>query len=295
MRRQACVLCEVRPATRRGEHVLPQWYLRDRGHGPGPHPWSRNGEPILDREGRPIALSQRVRVLLPACDLCNSEMDRRFEKPAKQALRRLFYERGATVLRRHEVRPVALWFLKTLLLHARPEARYDHSRIDALALRWDVHEVPPHRYYKWLVTGHEPPPGLSLWLVRSDEGEDDCPPPRYWIPLPTVFADGSTIEFVNFQITFHGMNVTLVVHPGWDIRHPLEEEKVAVRLWPEPSAELDLRLLPVVSRKALAWLKCTVTLKQRVLGSAQLPPLQHSSLPFSIPPDMAPFIETWEF
>lgn len=71
VRRQACVLCEVRPATRRGEHVLPQWYLRDRGHGPGPHPWSRNGEPILDREGRPIALSQRVRVLLPACDLCN--------------------------------------------------------------------------------------------------------------------------------------------------------------------------------------------------------------------------------
>ena len=122
-----CVLCGNRQATRTGEHVLPQWYLRDRGQGPGPYPWTQNGEPVRDRQGRPIALAEHVRILLPVCDSCNSELNRRFEEPARAALRRLFSARGEVTLSSDELGPVALWFLKTLLLHARPEARYQPS------------------------------------------------------------------------------------------------------------------------------------------------------------------------
>lgn len=161
-------------------------------------------------------------------------------------------------------------------------------------MKWDIDEVP-HDYYRWLVTGEPPPPGLSLWAFRSDEGEDNRPPPRYRIPLPIVEADGAKTEFVNLQLTFHGISVTLVVHPGWDIRHPLEVDGDAVRLWPAPDKEIDLASLPVLPSNTVAWMRCRVTLKPGSLGSPELPALEHTSSPFSVLPAVMPFVESWGF
>ena len=187
---------------------------------------------------------------------------------------------------------MALWFLKTLLLHARPETTYSHPRIDAAALKWDIDEVP-YGNYRWLVTGEPPPAGLSLWVFRSEEGDDNCPPPRYRIPLPIVDADGTKTKFVNLQLTFHGISVTLVVHPGWNIRHPLERDEHAVRLWPAPNEDIDLTSLPVVPRNSIMWMRCRVTLKPGALGSPELPALEHTSNPFWFMPTVMPFVESW--
>ena len=293
VREKLCVLCGLRPATRHGEHVLPKWYMRDRGPGPGPYPWTINGKPILDWRGRPIAPTERVRVQLPTCSHDNATMNRRFEVPAKETLRRLFASRGAIALAPDELRPVALWFLKTLLLLARPEAQYQHPKIDPYAIRWDTDEVP-HGYYEWLIDGQAPPPGVSLWMFRADERRDDRPTPTYRVPLPTVDADGSRIDFVCFQMTFHGVQVTLVVHPGWDIRHPLENDNAAVRLWPgPPSSGVNLAALPVLPSNAVSWFRCRVTLRSGVLGNTQLPPLGHTPNLLAYLPTMAPFIESW--
>ena len=290
--RKLCVLCKTRPSTRSGEHVLPKWYYRHLGHGPGPYPWTLNGQPIVDRHGTPIALPDRVRIQLPMCDLCNGILNRRFEEPAKHALRRLFSARGLTQLHPEEIKPVALWFLKTWLLHAHPESTYSHPRIDEHAIKWDPNEVP-HGYYDWLINGEPPPAGISLWMFRADE-EEPRPPAGYRVALPTVDADGKRIEFVCFQLTFHGLQVTLVVHPGWEIRHPLEAENAVVRLWPNPpTAGVDLARLPALPGNTVSWVRCRVTLKPGVLGSPLLPPLEHASNPFLIPDGVMPFTHGW--
>lgn len=294
MYRGPCVLCYAREATRRGEHVLAQWYLRDRGPGPGPYRWTKNGEPILNREGQPIAPQDRVRIQLPVCKTCNGEMNRRFEQPAKDALRRLFDARGAVVLGADELQALALWFLKTLLLQARPEVIYSAPKVSEAALKWDPSELPSRRFYDWLVTGDAPPSGVSLWLFRAEEGLDDLPPPEFVIPLPTVAADGTVTDFVCFQVTFHGLNITLVVHPGWEIRHPLEESGRALRLWPTPSVMgANVGALPVLPRNIVSWLRCRVHLKPGVLGTAQLPPLRHSTNLMGIQPETWTFAESW--
>lgn len=288
-----CVLCEAAPATRRGEHVLPQWYLNDLGTiGPPPFEWSKGKEPLPDRTGAPIRRIERVRVLLPACRGCNSALDRRFEKPAKDVLRRFFAARGAVHLAADEATVVGLWLAKTLLLTAHPRARYGDAGIDRHALRWDPKECPPQRYYRWLVTGREPPEGLSLWLHRTDEAAEDPGKPAWTVPLPTVTADGAVIDFVCFHLSFHGVHVSLVIHPGWPVLHPLEELGTAIRLLPASGAH-DLTALPVLPRRTVGWVKCRLTLRDGALGSADLPPLSASSLP--LPLGMGPHVLSGSF
>lgn len=288
------MLCLSAEATRRGEHVLPQWYFGSLGPGPGPLPWTKSGEPILDREGRPVVLKEWVRVQLPVCAGCNGEMDRRFEKPAKEVLRRLIHARGAVNLDGGELESVALWFLKTLLLHARPEVTYSAGRVNDAAVRWTTEERPDKRFYDWLINRSAPPEGLSVWLFRADEGRDELPPPEYQMPLPDVRADGFTTEFVSFQLTFHGISVTVVVHPGWAIRHPLEEHGRALRLWPDPPPEGgDLEALPVLPRNGVTWMSCRVHLKPGVLSTPQLPPLTYTTNLFLAPQEWWRFAESW--
>ena len=132
-------------------------------------------------------------------------------------------------------------------------------------------------------------------MFRADEGRDDRPPPRYRIPLPTLDVDGTTVHFVNFQMTLHGINVSLVVHPGWEIRHPLEEDGTAARLWPFRADDIDLASLPLLPSNTVSWGSCRVKLKQGALGAPGLPPLQHSAHPFLLLPGVIPFIHEWGF
>ncbi len=288
------MLCLSAGATRQGEHVLPKWYFGSLDPGPGPLPWTKSGEPIRDREGRPVVLQERVRVQLPVCERCNGEMDRRFEKPAKEVLRRLFHARGAVDLDGGELESVALWLLKTLLLLARPEVRYSAHRVNDAAVRWTTKELPNKRFYDWLIDGSAAPEGLSVWLFRTDEARDDLPPPEYRMPLPDVRADGSTTEFVSLQLTFHGISVTVVVHPGWAILHPLEEDGRALRLWPDPPPQGgNLEALPILPPNTVTWMRCRVHLKPGVLWTPQLPPLTYAMNPFLAPQEWWRFAESW--
>jgi hypothetical protein len=230
-------------------------------------------------------------VLLPTCGPCNTELERRFESPTKGILRRLFDNRGDLALTAAESRLVGLWFAKTLLLLAHCDSAHQHPKIDEVAPRWAPEEMPPGEYFRWLVDGSEPPDGVSVWIFRSDETTDA--PRRHLVPLPDVTADGGTFDFVSFMVAFHGICVTLVLHPGWRIEHPLEAEGQAIRLLPSYGQPADLGSLPVLWPQAVRWLRCKVVLKPGVLGSAELPSLRASTDPFGVIAEALPFADRW--
>jgi hypothetical protein len=93
-------------------------------------------------------------------------------------------------------------------------------------------------------------------------------------------------------MTRHGLHMTLVVHPGWDIAHPLEHDGRAVRLWP-PSGAIDLTVLPSLPRRTIAWVRCRVVLRDGVMGLSMLPPLGPSTLPFGVVPELTPYVSAW--
>lgn len=288
-----CALCEDGTATRRGEHVLPAWYLRDQDRlGPPPYSWSVNGEPIRDRGGRPLERRERTRILLPVCKRCNGILERRFETPAKDIVRQLFARQGIISLDDDEAKRVGLWVVKTLLLQAHPEARYADPVVERYAKRWKQEECPPRRFFDWLVDGSEPPDGLSLWVFRTDEGDDDRGRADCYIPLPDVTADGMHLCFVSLQRSWHGLDTTLIVHPGWRIDHPIERDGRAVRLLPG-GGPADLSGLPVLRRRSIGWMRCRVTLRDGALGSPELPPLSPSMFPFPALPELVPFVTMW--
>ncbi len=115
----------------------------------------------------------------------------------------------------------------------------------------------PPEYYEWMVTGAEPPLGLSLWIYRAADRQpgEQRPGNERRLVLPTVHVDGGTIRFECHEITLHGLTISLALHPGWPIDHPLETDGRAVRLWPRPEAR-SLRLAtlpPVPLSQSIAW------------------------------------------
>lgn len=277
------MLCEARPATRQGEHVLPQWYLRDLDLvGPPPFAWSKGKEPIKDRRGRQIHRSERTRVLLPACRQCNAELDRRFEKPGKLIMRRLFSSRGEVSLTVREAAVAGLWFTKTLLLLAHPKARYGDDALNKHALRWTATECPAQTFYRWLIDGSQPPDGLSLWLHRTNEKAEDPGATEFTVPLPEVTADGCVTEYVSFLQSFHGLHVALVVHPGWRLVHPLHADGRASQLLPH-TGDANLLGLPELPRRTVGFVRCRITLRNGALGSSALPALEASPLGVPFP------------
>jgi hypothetical protein len=293
---EPCVLCHSQLASPKGEHVWPNWYLKDceaAGQPAFPY-WSYNGQPITDREGRPIGSEKRMRVQLPVCVTCNSILEARFETPTKAILRRLFAADGATALTADEAGKVGAWFTKVLLLLIHPQIRYEHPNIGDRAVRLDPTELPPDTFYTWLVTGSPPPLDLSLWVHRADLRYTQAP--RFEMPLPLVTAEGTTIQFLASELCTHGLSLTLVVHPGWKIEHPLEALGEAVRLTPIPDKPVDLAALPVLWPKTVQWLQAQLfKLKPGVLASPNLPPLHASGLPFAAQPGLDDFTDEQSF
>ena len=267
-----CELCrQQRKITR--EHVWPQWYLRDQDRtGPGPFPWTRNGEAITNRHGEPIGPGERrMRVLLDLCRECNGTLDSRFEAPAREPLRRLFVAAGETTLTADEAGAVGAWFAKTLLLLGHPHSRYANPRVDLDVVRFADDEIPGQPFYDWLVTGQPPPSGLSVWLHRADLTSTKRP--AYTVPLPHVTANGKVYAFTQLEVGLHGLSVTLVVHPGWPILHPLVADGEAVQLLPGSVVGVDVSALPVLWPKLIKWTRSRVELPPGVLGTDSLPPL----------------------
>jgi len=116
-----CVICGIRPAVGKGEHVWPAWFLKDAdAAGPPSFGWSSNGKALLNRDDTPLHLAQRQRVLVPACESCNAILNTRFEAPAKKVVRRLVPNSWTGEAEAHEWAAVGQWFAKifsSLLIH----------------------------------------------------------------------------------------------------------------------------------------------------------------------------------
>jgi hypothetical protein len=134
-------------------------------------------------------------------------------------------------------------------------------------------------------------------LMASRSGHQADPAhqdgPLYRVPLPRLTAEGSTVDFIEFHLGVHGVCVTVVVHPGWPIEHPLEAVGQAVRLLPAPAAGIDLSVLPVLGHNAVSWTRCEIELVPGALGSPSLPPLRASHEIFGVLPEVLPFAIRW--
>lgn len=293
---EPCVLCTIRPADSR-EHVWPSWYLKIQDQkGPGPFAWTRNGKPIVDRRGNPIGPGEhRMRVLLDICASCNHLLEKRFETPAKEVLKRLFAADGQVVLTAEEARLAGLWFAKTWLLLFHPEARYANTRVNDEAVRFASTEMPPAEFYSWLTENSPPPEGLSIWAHRAGVASRERA--KYVVPVPRVTTEGRTIQFVEGHIGLHGLTVTLVIHPGWPLEHPLERDGRAVRLLPSTGeADVDLTELPLLWPHIINWRGCSLELKPHLLGSKNLPPLRAADTSIPVLPEIEPLLAgPWSF
>lgn len=245
---KVCVCCPL-PSTRKGDHVLPEWLLGD-GQSSGPFTATINDVPVLGRDGTPRTWPDMARVTVPMCNPdgrgCNAKLNRRFEVPAKELIRALVRLDGRITLSPIDARAVGLWFLKTILLWAHPEAH--HSVFEYAPRRW---AAPPASLYAWMIDGQDPPADLSLWVTRPRSPRPDDPAPRY-IDLPTVECDGTDTVCEVQVIGFHGLELTLVYHPGWQVNHPQVPEGTAIQMWPPSSHRVDLvALVPANPRDTL--------------------------------------------
>jgi hypothetical protein len=102
-----CLLCRSDPPSRKGEHVIPQWFF-DRYFPPseGPFTTQRNGKPELNRQGEVRTENSLTREFLAVCETCNQRLNRKFEtrRPAVKA----FYD-GDPV---DQVESVCRWLVK---------------------------------------------------------------------------------------------------------------------------------------------------------------------------------------
>jgi hypothetical protein len=163
-------------------------------------------------------------VNVPCCVPCNGKLERRYEGPAKTLIREIFAKDGAVELTAEEARVVGLWFLKTWLLLAHPEARHSEPAVAPSA--WGS---APEALYSWM-TDLEPPSGVSVWMQRVSSSAPRQERVHLW--LPTVHADGQVVEFQQKTVRVMGVEATVVYHPNWRVVHPLVEIGAAVQLWP---------------------------------------------------------------
>ncbi|MCK2032200.1 hypothetical protein [Microbacterium sp. KSW4-4] len=250
-----CVLCGA-PSTRVGEHIWPGWFLRD-FRGQGPFETSKNGVPFTAKhKTAPLSVNGLPGVHVPMCEVCNSELDRRFEKPAKLIVEKLvtFEEpQEWPTLTQNEIADLAQWLLKVGLLSAHPAAVHDlpqvdrdpsYPRLDPFLDEWT----------SWMANGDDPPAGFSVFATRrsidAPAGDPPLDGPARTIWLPHIIVDGDDLRYMVRRFGFRGIDVTIVWHPGWEIDHAQVNEKRAVRLWPHPAC-VDLATLPEVNPKEL--------------------------------------------
>jgi hypothetical protein len=284
-----CPLCRIAPADTR-EHVWSQWYLRHLDAiGPPATGWSVNGMPVLNRDGVQFRNQHRQRVLIPACASCNSELDKRFEKPAQDVVRRLVGARWSGSEGREEWRAVGMWLTKVLLLLGSPNARHEQERIDEVAVRFDSSEPD----YTWMIDGSPPPADLSLWVFN---GTFDDATTRYKVPVPrsVVGADGNRTVFRFMMLGTEGLCATLLAHPGWPVRHPLVEEGQAWELLHDPPESGELSCLSRLGCKTVAWTTFVPTLIDGVHLGGGLPPLRHTD-DWPAAPEVMELLESCEF
>ena len=123
-----------------------------------------------DRDGNVRRHNTVMRMKVPMCENHNRYLDQHFEHAAKPLVREIFEDGGNLVLSPDDAAIVGLWWVKTWLLLAHPDAR---------SSREQFHESPweptPTDLYHWMVHDKAPPVGLSLWLTKHPADERDEP------------------------------------------------------------------------------------------------------------------------
>lgn len=269
-----CVLCRARPSSRDSEHVLPTWFIvhffPDENK---PYSFEIGGRPVVKRDGSPWTHNNFTRVKLPCCTTCNNTLNERFEKPAKSIIKRLFADVSTVILNPNEAHIAGLWLLKTWLLQAHPAALYGSVPSVVIPQQWDLTMVPDD-LYSWMVNDQPPPTGLSVWITRMRNSLPDDPA-GHRIMLPTVIADGRTIQFQARRHGVQSLDVSLVYHPSWPIEHPLEADGQAVRMWPRSGGSVNIAELPAVNPRTMAWATGPdVYFEPGVYGKTNLPLLR---------------------
>lgn len=248
-----CGLCEVRPSTTKGEHVFPVWWLKemDKSHPP-PLPWTSQGQPIMDRVGRPVPSGDtRVRVFFPACETCNTAMAEEIEIPAKEAIRRLKAVGWAGTATAEEWRAIGIWFAKTILLGIHPRTRYSDPRVEA-QWRTSTPWTPP---VGWLAS--QPllvPDDVSVYLFRMSLANESAAEDSrvHWMPSPTFAPDGTRADLYAVTQTTDGIGIGLLIHPGWTLNNPMVASGEAIDAI-RGTAGVDLGSLPLFGPRGVGW------------------------------------------
>lgn len=242
---QLCAICEEHPSTRLGEHVLPNWLVRDLfPPSDGPYTTHINGEPVPNRHGEPRQSDHLTRILLPMCNKdtggrCNGTLDTRFETNiARTAIRAMFAGEDLTAL---ESEAAGVWWLKTVLLSRHPLA----EGADDGPLRPVWVEPVDGSLYSWMIDGSAPPPYVSVWVSRRGENvgapDEDLDIER--IVLPSFDVGGINYTSRVGLLGVRELLITLLVHPGWETTHPLEATGQAVRIHPRTVGPLRMAAL----------------------------------------------------
>jgi len=252
----ACVFCGE-PASRRGEHVLPQWLLK-RWSGAGPFTTELNGKEILPRSGVAYKTDRIPPFLLPVCDQssprnCNGALNERYEYLGKPTVRAVL-DRGEALDDQNQVIAFAKWWVKTNLLLQHPMCRNDV--VGGLQPASDL----PSPIYDDVLKGHVTP-DVSLWLATYDPvaGKEQLPElMRIYLPTTSNPEGGGgrpATLLVGFSQT--GTRLVLlqmVIHPLSDFDHPFEQAGLCIRLWPQPPKRLDIDTISMLNSEGLSQL-----------------------------------------
>ena len=289
-----CPICRAVPADSR-EHVWPHWYLkRMDAHAPPSGAWTSNGKPITNRDGVQYAdRVERERVMLDICEICNNELDRRFEKPAKGLIETAVINRWTGPLSQAEWRTIGLWWVKLLLLLGLPEARYATDRInDGIVVR---HDGPEALDLRWLTDGTAVPAGLSLYVYHADMADSKV---VHTVPIPHAVVEPNDVQthYHELSMATPGVCFTMVSHPGWPIEHPFVAQGTGWELLhaPPPSGS-GLFEIAAYGPKAIHWMTFGAHLKPGHALGSDLPPLRATSNPLAPDPDVFAVLDGYLF
>ncbi|MEV0188486.1 hypothetical protein AB0I39_08130 [Kitasatospora purpeofusca] len=268
---KVCVFCGSPIAKRgEGEHVYPRWWLRMwQENGGGPFYAQVGGDDVCRREkdggGRREMPELSPVKLYEVCGSwsgspnCNGKLAQLFETEGGPLVEAVW--RSATVLTQRAVSAFAAWWVKTLLLASHPLTTDTFPGVGQ-ARKSQPYPTEPGSNRPLLPRLHGSelfPPDLSLWLAVGDEtGGRHALDEHSPIMLPTIQygtrpAGSGTPMGTGPSLLSSRQRVllTLLHHPHATVDHPFEQAGLAVRLWPDPPALLDISALPVLNNTGI--------------------------------------------
>lgn len=245
-----CPICLTTAELTR-EHVWPNWFLqRMDEQGVPPLGWSLNGQPLLDRGNNQIRGDKRQRIMIPVCDHCNAEMNRRIEVPAKSVIEQLALNAWRGRYKREEWRAFGVWWAKVLLLIGHDESFLENARLNKL-VNLNFETRPDLR---WLTDGSPVPDHVSVFVYNADFTRTGTEH-ELVLPARVMFDDKTSAACHMLSLATPGLGVAAVSHPGVVVRNPLVKGGRAWEVLHDPPRRGDIGRLKPVQRDAVRFLR----------------------------------------